>query len=88
VHAGLWADCRLADANVKQAPFLVTLLVKGVTYGSPIAFVNIVEPGTRLLRVPLGSGSVQLVSVVFSFGATWAVLFMLLVSQSSGITRQ
>jgi hypothetical protein len=32
---------------VEQAPFLVTLLVKGLLYGSMIAFVNIVEPGTR-----------------------------------------
>src|SRR5262249_33075870 len=36
---------------VEQAPFLVTLLVKGLVYGSMIAFVNIFDPGARLLRV-------------------------------------
>src|SRR5579864_6446355 len=34
---------------IEQAPFLVTLLVKGLVYGSMIAFVNVFEPGTRLL---------------------------------------
>jgi hypothetical protein len=45
-----------------------------------IAFVKIVEPGTRLFRV--GVESVRLVSVVFSVAATWALIFML---QSSHI---
>src|SRR5215469_2893998 len=45
---------------VEQAPFLVTLLVKALIYGSMIALVNIVEPGTRLVHVPLGTGSMQL----------------------------
>jgi hypothetical protein len=49
-----------------------------------IAFVNIVEPGTRLLRVPFGLESLQLVSVVFSFAATWAFIFMLQISQIIG----
>jgi len=70
--------------SIEQAPFLVTLLVKGFIYGSMIAFVNIVEPGTRLLHVPLGGGSLQLVSVVFSFAATWAFIFMLQISQIIG----
>ncbi len=69
---------------VEQAPFWVTLLVKGVVYGSMIAVVNIVEPATRLLHVPLGTGSFQLVSVIFSFGATGAVIFMLQISQIIG----
>ena len=70
--------------SIEQAPFLVTLLVKGFIYGSLIAFVNLVEPGTRLLRVPLGVESLQLVSVVFSFAATWAFIFMLQISQIIG----
>jgi adenylate cyclase len=69
---------------IERAPFLVTLLVKGFLYGSMIAFVNIVEPGTRLLHVPRGGGSVQLVSVIFSFGATLAFIFMLQISQIIG----
>jgi adenylate cyclase len=69
---------------IEQAPFLVTLIVKGLIYGSMIAFVNIVEPGTRLLRVPRGVESLQLVSVVFSFAATWAFIFMLQISQIIG----
>jgi hypothetical protein len=69
---------------IEQAPFLVTLLVKGLVYGSMIAFVNVFEPGTRLLGAPVGGGSVQVVSVVFSFGATWAFMFMLQISQIIG----
>jgi adenylate cyclase len=69
---------------IEQAPFLVTLLVKGLVYGSMIAFVNVFEPGTRLLGVPVGGGSVQAVSVVFSFAATWAFMFMLQISQIVG----
>jgi adenylate cyclase len=69
---------------VEQAPFLVTLLAKALVYGSMIAFVNIVEPGTRLLHVPLGPGSVQLVSVIVSFAATGSVIFMLQISQIIG----
>ncbi|HXJ84018.1 MAG TPA: adenylate/guanylate cyclase domain-containing protein [Candidatus Methylomirabilis sp.] len=69
---------------VEQAPFLVTLLVKGLVYGSMIAFVNIVDPGARLLGVPVATGHLQLVSVVFSFGATWAFIFMLQISQIIG----
>jgi len=69
---------------VEQAPFLVTLLVKGLVYGSLIAFVNVVEPGTWLLGVPRGTGRLQLVSAVFSFVATAAFIFMLQISQIIG----
>jgi adenylate cyclase len=69
---------------VEQAPFLVTLLVKGLIYGSLIAVVNLVEPGTHLLGVPRGTGRLQLVSVIFSFGATGAFIFMLQISQIIG----
>lgn len=69
---------------IEQAPFLVTLLVKGLLYGSVIAFINLVEPGTRLLRVPIGGESVRVVSVIVSFAATWAFIFMLQISQIIG----
>src|SRR5215467_1355766 len=69
---------------VEQAPFLVTLLIKALIYGSIIAFVNIVEPGTRLVHVPLGTGPMQLVSIIFSFAVTGAVIFMLQISQIVG----
>ena len=69
---------------IEQAPFLATLTLKGLVYGSVITFVNIVEPGTRLLHVPLGPGTLQLVSVIFSFGATAAFIFMLQISQIIG----
>jgi len=69
---------------VEQAPFLVTLVVKVLIYGSLIALVNILEPGTRLLHVPLSTQSQQLVSIIFSFGATGAVLFLLQISQIIG----
>jgi adenylate cyclase len=69
---------------VEQAPFLVTLLVKGLVYGSLIALVNVTEPGTRLFRLPVDAGSVQLVSVFFSFGVIWAVLFVLQISRIIG----
>jgi adenylate cyclase len=69
---------------VEQAPFLVTLLIKALIYGSMIVFVNIVEPGTRLVHVPLGTGSAQLVSIIFSFAVTGAVIFLLQISQIIG----
>lgn len=69
---------------IEQAPFLVTLLAKGLVYGSMIAFVNVFELGTRLLGVPVGAGPAQVVSVVFSFGATWAFMFMLQISRIIG----
>jgi adenylate cyclase len=69
---------------VEQAPFLVTLFVKGLFYGSLIALVNLVEPGTRLLRVPLGTAPLQLVSVIFSFVVTSSVIFLLQISQIIG----
>ena len=78
-----WTRSRPGRA-VEQAPFLVTLLVKVLIYGSLITFVNVVEPGSRLLHVPLGTESLQLVSVIFSFVATGAFLFMLQISQIMG----
>lgn len=69
---------------VEQAPFLVTLLIKALIYGSMIVFVNIVEPGSRLVHVPLGTGSAQLVSIIFSFAVTGAVIFLLQISQIVG----
>jgi adenylate cyclase len=69
---------------VEQAPFLVTLLVKALLWGSLIAFVNIVEPGTRLMGVPLGAPRLQLVSVVFSFAVTAAVIFILQIARIVG----
>src|SRR5215468_1160218 len=69
---------------IEQAPFTVTLLVKGFVYGSMIAFVNIAEPGTRLLGIPVGTGTLQFVSVIFSFVTTWFFIFMLQISQIIG----
>ena len=69
---------------VEQAPFLVTLLIKALIYGSLIVFVNIVEPGTRLVHVPPGTGSAQLVSIIFSFAVTGAVIFLLQISRVIG----
>src|SRR5262249_7907091 len=42
------------------------------------------EPGTRLLGVPRGTGSLQVVSVIFSFGVTGAFIFVLQISQIIG----
>ena len=70
--------------SVEQAPFLVTLFVKGLLYGSLIAFINLVEPGTRLLRVPLATAPLQLVSVIFSFVVTCIIIFILQISQIIG----
>ncbi|HET7342328.1 MAG TPA: ABC transporter substrate binding protein [Methylomirabilota bacterium] len=69
---------------VEQAPFLVTLAAKIVLYGSLIALVNIVEPGTRLLGLPVLGGPIQVVGVIFSFVATAAVIFVLQISQIIG----
>jgi adenylate cyclase len=69
---------------VEQAPFLVTLLVKGFVYGSIAAFVNVFELGTRLVGIRPGSRSLQVVAVIFSFLATLAFIFVLQISQILG----
>jgi adenylate cyclase len=74
----------LLGRAVEQAPLLVTLAVKGLVYGSLIALVNVVEPGTRLLGLRPGPRPVQLVSLVFSFVVTLAFIFLLQVSQIVG----
>jgi hypothetical protein len=55
---------RLGGA-VEQAPFLVTLAVKAGVYGSMIALVNLFEPGTRFVGLPVAAGSAQIVGVIF-----------------------
>src|SRR5262245_23928929 len=69
---------------VEQAPFLVTLAIKAAVYGSMIAVVNIYEPGTRLVGVPVEGGSSQIVAVIFSFVVTAVFIFVLQISQIVG----
>lgn len=69
---------------VERAPFLVTLVVKSLVYGSIVAFVNVVEPGTRLLGLRPGGGPLQVLAVIFSFLATLAFIFVLQISQIVG----
>jgi adenylate cyclase len=69
---------------VEQAPFLVTLVVKGLIYGSLIWFLIIADPVPRLLGRSPGAGSQQLVSLVFSIVATVAFIFVLQISQIIG----
>jgi adenylate cyclase len=69
---------------VEQAPFLVTLALKAAVYGSMIAVVNIYEPGTRLVGVPVGGGSSQIVGLIFSFLVTAVFIFVLQISQIIG----
>jgi adenylate cyclase len=69
---------------VERAPFLVTLAVKAVVYGSMIALVNVYEPGTRLLGLPVEVGSTQVIAVAFTFVAAAGFLFVLQVSEIIG----
>jgi adenylate cyclase len=69
---------------VEQAPFLVTLAAKVTVYGSMIALVNIFEPGTRLVRVPITHGSPQIVALMFSFAVTAVFIFVIQISQIVG----
>jgi adenylate cyclase len=69
---------------IEQAPLLVTLLVKGLIYGSIVAFVNVVEPGTRLLGIQPVHNPLQLVSLIFSFVATVAFIFVIQISRIVG----
>jgi len=69
---------------VEQAPFLVTLAVKIGIYGSLIVLVNIIEPGTRLLGLPVAAGEVQAVGLIFSFAVTAIFLFVFQISQIIG----
>lgn len=69
---------------VEQAPFLVTLAVKVMVYGSMIALVNFFEPGTRLLGVPVTGGPPQIAGLIFSFAVTAAFIFVIQMSQIIG----
>jgi adenylate cyclase len=69
---------------VEQAPFLVTLAVKVACYGSLSALVNLFEPGTRLVGLPIEAGSVQIVALIFSFAAMAVFIFVLQISQIVG----
>ena len=69
---------------VERAPFLLTLTIKAALYGSMIAMVNIYEPGTRLVGLPVAAGSTQVVAVIFAFVATAVFLFVLQISQIIG----
>jgi adenylate cyclase len=69
---------------VEQAPFLVTLTVKILVYGSIIALVNLGEPGTRLVGLPIEPGAPQIVAVIFSFVATAVFIFVIQISQIVG----
>jgi adenylate cyclase len=73
--------------RLEQAPFLVTVLVKGLMYGALIAAVIMGDLGVRVLGmaprspldIPMGS-----MSLVFSAGATFATIFVLQMSQLVG----
>jgi len=73
--------------RLEQAPFLVTVLVKGLMYGAVIAAVLMGDLGVRVLGfpprsprdIPMGS-----MSVMFSVGATFATIFVLQMSQLVG----
>jgi adenylate cyclase len=69
---------------IEEAPLLMTLLVKGLIYGSIVTFVNVVEPGTRLLGISPLHNPLQFVSLIFSCVATVAFIFVLQLSRIVG----
>ncbi|HEV2056283.1 MAG TPA: adenylate/guanylate cyclase domain-containing protein [Methylomirabilota bacterium] len=75
----LWLPTRRGLA-LQQAPFLVTFGVKWLVYGAVITAVNVGVWGRRVLGVlagaPLQPGSLPLLSLVFSFVATFGFLFL------------
>jgi adenylate cyclase len=74
--------------SFQQAPFLVTLGVKWIAYGSVIAAVTVGGFGARLLGVmdsgPPGTASLAPVSLVFGFVATFGFLFFFEMSSIVG----
>ena len=73
--------------RLEQAPFLVTVLVKGIVYGAVIAAVQIGDLGVRVLglpgRPPFESPIAPL-SIVFSAGVTFVTIFVFQMSQLVG----
>src|SRR5262249_51054925 len=73
---------------VRQAPFLVTFGVKWLIYGTWISVINLRSPGVSALGLfslaPPLPREVALLSVGFSFGAAFEVLFVFELSQIVG----
>jgi adenylate cyclase len=73
--------------NLQRAPFLVTVLVKGLVYGAVIAAVQIGDLGGRVLALPARSPldiPLAPMSIMFAVGATFATIFVLQMSQLVG----
>jgi adenylate cyclase len=69
---------------LRRAPFLATVAVKGLLYGSVIAAVNLGDRGGRILGTARGPGSLALASVLFSFAVVFAFLFVFEIRQIVG----
>jgi adenylate cyclase len=73
---------------VQQAPFLVTFGVKWLAYGLVISIVNLRPVGVSVLALRSRASplpvSVALWSIAFSFAVTFAILFLVQVSQIVG----
>lgn len=71
-----------------RLPFLVMLAVKGFVYGLLIVAVEAVNLGNRLIGIDvpptLFGGKMAVMSIAFSFVASFAVLFMLQISALVG----
>lgn len=73
--------------RLEQAPFLVTVLVKGILYGAVIAAVLMGDLGVRVLGLrarPPFEIPMAPMSIVFSVGATFVTIFVLQMSQLVG----
>jgi len=74
---------------LQQAPFLVTFGVKWLVYGTVIMAVNAHSPGVWTLGPALGARALQQplerLSVLFSFVASFAVLFVFEIGQIVGL---
>ena len=74
---------------LQQAPFLVTFGVKWLVYGMVITAVNARSPGVWMLGPALGAVALQKslhrLAVLFSFVASFAVLFVFEIGQIVGL---
>lgn len=73
---------------LEQAPFLVTLLVKSLVYGTVITVIQVGDIAARLAGLSSAAGpsldSVALVSTLFSFAVTLAFMFVMQVGRIVG----
>jgi len=86
--AEIWGTRTRVSRAIGQARFLVMLAIKGIAYGTIILAVLAADPGASPTGVPGDAAPLRSpfspLSIVFSFAATFAFIFILQISRLVG----